>query len=138
MFTDSVSFVRLHRFKVLHGFGLILFFAQISGTFEAIQAQQPKYYLCVHSKKKIEKHKPCPCGCSKLKKALAKAKIVKADRVCADEADDSVLPAFARWVFTGDQVGLTAVQYHTSRVQISSPLHISYLSDIETPPPRAL
>lgn len=127
--------MRLKRFKILHGFGLILFFAQISGAIEAIQAQQPKYYLCVHTKQKIEKHKPCPCGCSKRMKAMAKAKLLNADHPCADEADDSVLPAFARWVFTGDQVGLTAVQYHTSRVQISSPLYISYLSDIETPPP---
>lgn len=128
----------LKRFKILHGFGLVLFFAQISGAFEVVHAQQPKYYLCVHTKQKIEKHKPCPCGCSKLKKSLAKAKILKADRACADEAEDSVLPAFARWVFTGDQVGLTAVQYHVSAFQISSPLYISYLADIETPPPRAL
>lgn len=137
MLSGGDLIVGLKRFKILHGLGLSLFIAQISGAFEVAHAQQPKYYLCVHSKKKIEKHKPCPCGCSKLKKAMAKAKIVKADRACANESDDSVLPAFARWVFTGNQVGLTAVQYQVSAIQINSPLYISYLADIETPPPRA-
>ncbi len=129
--------MRVFRCKILHGFGLTLFIAQLAGAFEVATAQQPKYFLCVHTKQKVQKGKDCPCGCNRLNKAMAKAKILKADHPCADEADDSVLPAFARWVFTGNQVGLTAVQYHVSAIQISSPLYISYLADIETPPPRA-
>lgn len=130
--------MRLGRFKILHGFGITLFIAQMSGAFEAVHAQLPKYYLCAHTKQKIEKKKLCPCGCSKKLKSLAKEKLLSTDFSCADETDETVLPSFARWLFTDDQVAILPVQLKMALIKASPPLHSSHLSDIETPPPRAL
>lgn len=98
--------------------------------------QQPKFYLCVHTKQKIEKGKPCPCGCDKRVKTLARAKLLSADHPCADESDDSIVPAYSRWVFTNEAPSLvargnTSASYFTPLKFLSS-----IISELETPPPR--
>jgi hypothetical protein len=128
--------VGLKRFKIIHGLGFCLFFAQLSGAFEVAAMQQPKFYLCVHTKQRIEKGKPCPCGCDKRLKTLARAKLLNADHPCANEGDDSIVPAFARWIFTNSQVGAPPFQYQAFSMAIFSAIYTSYISDIDTPPPR--
>lgn len=128
--------MRSARWKFVHGLGLSLFVTQLAGAFEVAQMQQPKFYFCAHTKQKIEKGKPCPCGCDKRLKALARAKLLSADHPCAGEADEPVLPAFARWVFMVTPalpdvgIGRPAVP---ERKIVS---HLSYYPETETPPPR--
>ncbi|WP_157210376.1 hypothetical protein [Turneriella parva] len=124
------------RWKVIHGLGLCLFFVQLAGAFEVASMQRPKFYLCVHTKQKIEKGKPCPCGCDKRMKALAKVRLLSADHACANESDDAVVPAYSRWLFTNEAPslvarGMTSTSYFTPITFLSS-----INSELETPPPR--
>jgi hypothetical protein len=130
--------MRLNRFKILHGLGITLFFAQMSGAFEVAAAQQPRYYLCVHTKQKVEKGKDCPCGCNKRMKLLAKARLLSADHPCASAEEDVFMPAFARWVFTDSQFSLAAT-YVVVRPRFDKTTHLySVFNELETPPPRVI
>ncbi|MFO1471847.1 MAG: hypothetical protein U1F27_12525 [Turneriella sp.] len=127
----------LNRFKILHGFGISLFIAQMAGAFEVASAHQPKYYLCIHTKQKIEKGKFCPCGCSKRMKGAAVEKLRNADQSCADETSDTVLPSYARWVFTDDAAMPVPQLNHKAENQILFTRNLSSVfSEIETPPPE--
>lgn len=131
-----IEYMRTRRWKILHALGLSLFVTQLAGAFEVAQMQQPKFYSCVHTKRKIEKGKPCPCGCDKRLKALARAKLLSADHPCAGEADEPLVPVFARWIFTDAMVltptpcGRQVKPHHTPAALIS------FLPQTETPPPE--
>ena len=126
----------LKRFKILHGLGLCLFVTQLAGAFEVAAMQQPKFYLCTHTKQRIEKGKPCPCGCDKRLKALARVKLLAADHPCANEADEPLLPAFARWVFMHPTVGVPSELNQTFFIAERAHSFVSHFSEVETPPPR--
>lgn len=128
--------MRLNRFKFLHGFGITLFIAQMAGAFEVASAHQPKYYLCVHTKQKIEKGKFCPCGCSKRMKSSTVEKLRNADQSCADETSDTVLPSYARWVFTEPASPAPQISQKAENSDFFIRNLSSVFSEIETPPPK--
>jgi len=128
--------VGLKRFKILHGLGFCLFFAQLAGAFEVAAMQQPKFYLCTHTKQRIEKGKPCPCGCDKRLKDLARARLLSAEHPCANEADGAELPAFARWVFIPSAVGASSILSRMSPIYERPFSYVSHFSEVESPPPR--
>lgn len=128
--------MRPNRFKILHGFGLSLFIAQLAGAFEVAAAQQPKYFLCVHTKQNVQKGKDCPCGCNKRMKLAAKAKLLSADQPCASAEDDVFTPAYARWVFTSSEFTLLAANLRSLPQGDNTHLLSSVISELDTPPPR--
>jgi len=126
----------LKRYKILHGLGLSLFITQMSGAFEVAAAQQPKFFLCVHTKQKVQKGKDCPCGCNKRLKLAAKARLLSADHPCASADEDIFTPIFARWVFTNSEFTLAAANLLSLAQSSSSKLLSSVDSELDTPPPR--
>ncbi|MCS6972510.1 MAG: hypothetical protein NZL89_05740 [Leptospiraceae bacterium] len=122
--------------RVFQSLGLCLFVTQFSGAFETAAMQKPKYFYCMHTKRKIEKGKPCPCGCDKRLKALARAKLLSADHPCAEEADRAILPVFARWIFTGSTAMLLQTPDSQRAFFVETLHHTPYFPEKETPPPR--
>lgn len=132
-----LSVVRSAPFKLVNILGLALFFAQLGGLFEALHAYQHNYSYCFHTKQKIEKHKPCPCGCKKGLKTRPAAKFVSADQTCSEDSEEALTPVFARWIFIqGNNLVLAQKQQTVSYAEILPYLQ-SVTIESESPPPRA-